>query len=141
MHSVVTQPKGCSMIGSSIPNGIRPFDTSLERIQLSYKPCNPRAREINKGKYGLKQQAQPLQRGGLQMASTRLAKAKKQAHTKAQFRAKRSFRSIHKISLAGKSTRTKWHASQQWAHMPSRGWKAAKRVSQGPHPNAHFHLF
>ena len=70
MHSVVTQPKGCSMIGSSIPNGIRPFDTSLERIQLSYKPCNPRAREINKGKYGLKQQAQPLQRGGLQMAST-----------------------------------------------------------------------
>ena len=70
VHSVVTQPKGCSMIGSSIPNGIRPFDTSLERIQLSYKPCNPRAREINKGKYGLKQQAQPLQRGGLQMAST-----------------------------------------------------------------------
>ena len=85
---------------------------------------------------GCKWQARPQR-------ATRLAKAKKkkQAHTKAQFRAKRSFRSIHKISLAGKSTRTKWHASQQWAHMPSRGWKAAKRVSQGPHPNAHFHLF
>ena len=109
MHSVVTQPKGCSMIGSSIPNGIRPFDTSLERIQLSYKPCNPRAREINKGKYGLKQQAQPLQRGGLQMASTP-AKGNQACQGKKTKLAQRL--NLGPRGASGQSTRFHWPGSQ-----------------------------